>query len=315
MEKYDVIVIGGGAAGITSAIFTSRKKLRTLIITIDMGGQNLLTEHEENYPGYLESSGPKLMKIFETQAKRFGADFTFGKTKSVEKHGSNFIVATAHGEKYECRVLILAYGKVPRTLGIKGEEELLGRGVSTSSTFDAPKFAGKNVAVVGGGNSALEAAVSLADIASHVYLVHRRDAFRADEITVENVRGRKNVTFVLNSVPSEIEGHDHVTGLVTEDVNTKEKKHVNLDGVFIEIGFMVDTSMIQHLVSTNHEKEVVINKYCETSCPGIFAAGDITDTPYKQTATAVGLGATAGLSAYNYICKLDGKPGAKIDWN
>lgn len=314
-NKYDVIIIGGGAAGMTAAIYTCRKKLKTLIVTIDVGGQNLLTEHEENYPGYLELSGPKLMSIFEDQARKFGADFVFGKANKIEKTPSGFNVSLANSEEYECRALILAYGKVPRSLGVPGEDKFMGRGVSTCATCDSPLFRGKRVAVVGGGNSAIEAAELLSKFATHVYVVHRRDAFRADEVTMEKVKNAKNVEFVLNSAPVEIKGDKFVAGAVVEDVNTKQRRELKVDGVFVEIGYIVDTSFVRHLVEINKSNEITVNNNCETTHAGIFAAGDVTNVPYKQTVISAGMGATAGLSAYNYIMKLEGKPGAKIDWS
>jgi thioredoxin reductase (NADPH) len=312
---YDVIVIGGGAAGMTAAIYTCRKKLKTLVVTIDVGGQNLLTETEENYPGYTELSGPKLMSVFEEQAKKFGAEFVFGKAKTVKKKGNNFIVTLANGEVYEGRVLILAFGKVPRALGIPGEEKFMGRGVSTCATCDAPLFKNKRVAVTGGGNSALEAAELLTKFATHVYLIHRRDAFRGDEVTVEKVKSAKNIEFVLNSVPVEVKGDKFVAGVVVEDVNTKHKREIKVDGMFVEIGYIVDTEFVKDFVKLNEAKEIIVNEFCEAGHPGVFAAGDVTSVPYKQTVISAGMGATAGLSAYNYLMKLEGKPGAKIDWS
>ncbi len=314
-DLYDVIVIGGGAAGMTAAIYTCRKKLKTLIITIDVGGQNLLTEQEENYPGYLDLSGPKLMSIFENQAKKFGAEFAFGKAKTVKKNGNNFIVTLANDESYECRALILAFGKVPRSLGIPGEEKFMGRGVSTCATCDAPLFRNKRVAVVGGGNSAVEAAELLTRFSTHVYLIHRRDAFRADEITIDKVKSAKNAEFVLNSIPVDVRGDKFVAGIVVEDVNTKQQKELKVDGVFVEIGYIVDTEFVKDFVKLNDGREIIANDYCETGYPGVFAAGDVTHVPYKQTVISAGMGATAGLSAYNYLMKLEGKPGAKIDWS
>jgi thioredoxin reductase (NADPH) len=314
-NRYDVIIIGGGAAGMTAAIFTCRKKLRTLIVTIDVGGQNLLAENEENYPGYLDLSGPKLMSIFEKQAKKFGAEFVFGKVNKVEKMESSFLVGLANGESYEGRALILAYGKVPRPLGVPSEDKFMGRGISTCATCDAPLFKGKTVAVVGGGNSAIEAVELLTKFAKKVYLIHRRDAFRADEVTVEKLRSNKNVEFVLNSVPVEIKGEKFVAAVVVEDVKNKNREELKVDGVFIEIGYVVDTSFVRHLVEINENNEIVVNNACETREPGIFAAGDVTNVPYKQTVISAGMGATAGLSAYNYIMKIEGKSGAKIDWS
>lgn len=312
---YDVIIIGGGAAGLTAGIFTSRKKLKTLIITVDVGGQNLLTQVEENYPGYLDKSGPKLMSLFEQQAKSFGVKFIFGKVKTAKKKADNFVLTLANGESYETRSVIIASGKIPRTLGIPGEEEFMGRGVLNCVNFDPSGFKKKKVAVIGGGNCAVEAAEILAKFASNVYLVHRRDAFRADEITVEKLKTIKNVELVLDSVPVQIAGTSAVNALSVENVKSKKKRSIDVNNVFIEIGYIVDTDFAKELVKINEEKEIVVNSIGETSCPGIFAAGDVTNIPYKQTVVSAGMGAVAGLSAYNYLMKLEGKAGAKIDWS
>jgi thioredoxin reductase (NADPH) len=319
MHQYDVIIIGAGAAGLSAALFTCRKKMKTLIVSVDVGGQTNLTNHIENYPGFFNETpdypkGPKLMKIFEEQAKSYGAEIIYGKTDKLDKLEKGFRVHLTNGERYECKALILAYGKVPRSLGVPGEEKFIGRGVSGCSTLDAHKFSGKTVAVVGGGNSAVEGAELLTQFAKHVYLVHRRDAFRADEITVEKIKRNSKIEFVLNSVPVEIKGQNHVDSIVVEDVNTQHKKDLHVDGIFIEIGYMLDTAMAKPFVETNAAGEIIVNEACETSCPGLFAAGDITTIPFKQTIISAGQGATAGLTAYMYIMKMEGKTGVKLDW-
>ncbi|MBI4174697.1 MAG: FAD-dependent oxidoreductase [Candidatus Aenigmarchaeota archaeon] len=318
-ELYDIIVLGGGAAGLTAAIYTCRKKLKTLLITVDVGGQTLLTNHIENYPGYYTDtpgypSGPKLMQTFEEQAKLFGAELIFGKANRLEKTEKGFRVSLTNGEQYECRAIILAYGKVPRSLGIPGEDKFIGRGVSTCATCDAPIMKNKITAVVGGGNSAIEAAELLTKFSSKVYIIHRRDAFRADEITLDKVKANPKAEFVLNSVLTEIKGDKFVKAAVVEDVNTKAKREIELNGVFVEIGYIIETDFVKEFVTVNASNEIVVNEHCETGYPGIFAAGDLTNVPFKQTVISAGQGATAGLSAYNYLMKLEGKTGAKVDW-
>jgi thioredoxin reductase (NADPH) len=319
MQKYDVIILGGGAAGMTAAIYTCRKKLKTLLITVDVGGQTLLTNHIENYPGYYDGtpgypSGPKLMQTFESQARFFGAEFVFGKANNLEKTEGGFKISLTNGEQYECRAVILAYGKVPRPLGIPGEEKFIGRGVSTCATCDAPLMRNKTAAVVGGGNSAVEAAELLTKFASKVYLIHRRDAFRADEITLEKLKTNPKVELVLNSVLTDIKGDKFVKTAMVENVNTKEKREIEVSGVFVEIGYIIETDFVKEFVALNKSNEIVVNGMKETGYPGIFAAGDLTDVPYKQTVISAGEGATAALSAYNYLMKLEGKAGAKVDW-
>lgn len=314
-EKWDAIIVGGAAAGLSAAIYTCRKKMRTLVITVDVGGQNLLTEQEENYPGYMEMSGPKLMQIFQEQAVKFGAEFVFGKAVKLDKVGDEFKVTVGSGEEYFGKIIILASGKIARKLGVPNEDKFLGRGVHTCATCDAPFAKGKTVAVIGGGNSAIEAAELLSKFAGKVYLIHRRDDFRADPITVDKVKALPNVEFVLNSEVREIKGDQKVVGITVENAKTNEKREINLDSVFIEIGYILDTEWVKHLVKTNELGEIVVNKKTETSQPGIFAAGDVTDSPYKQTVTAAGEGAIAGLSAYNWLRGKEGKPAIKVDWD
>jgi thioredoxin reductase (NADPH) len=310
---YDVIIVGAGAAGLTAAIYAGRRLLKTLVISFDIGGQMLLTEQIENYPGYLDKSGPKLMKIFEEQARKFGAEIIIGYVSRIEKVNDHFKVISNVGE-FETKTVIVAGGSVPRKLNVPGEDKLLGRGVSTCVTCDAPFAKNKVVAVVGGGNSSLEGAEVLSKFANKVYLIHRRDSFRADELTVERVKTLKNVEFILNTIVTEIKGDEKVECILIKNVKTGEIKELKVDMVFVEIGREININYVKHLVKTDELNQIIINKACETSCPGIFAAGDVTDVPYKQTVTAAGLGAVAALSAYNYIAKKEGKSLVKTDW-
>ena len=308
---YDVIIVGAGAAGLTAAVYTCRKKLKTAILSIDVGGQTNLTSHIENYPGSGPMSGPELMQRFQNEAIGFGAELIMGKVIKVDKTEKGFKVTLANDEDYECRALILAYGKVPKSLGIENEEKFFGRGVSTCVTCDAPLYKNREVAVIGGGNSAVEGALELADIAKKVYLVHRRDSFRADEVTVEKIKGHKNIEVALNNVSTKVIGEKNVDGLEVENIVTKEKRQLKVDGIFIEIGYVVDTSFVSHLVKVNDKKEIIVDERCNTSHPGIFAAGDITPVPYKQTVIAAGEGSKAALECYRW---LTGGKGAILDW-
>lgn len=308
---YDVIIVGAGAAGLTAAVYTCRKKLKTAIISIDVGGQTNLTSHIENYPGTGPMHGIELMRRFQDEAIGFGAELIMGKVNKVEKIGNSFRVGLANGETYECSALILAYGKVPKSLGIEGEEKFLGRGVSTCVTCDAPLFKNRNVAIIGGGNSAIEGALELATIAGKVYLIHRRENFRADEITVQKLKNYPQIELVLNSVPLKVIGNKNVDGIAVENIVTKETKEINVDGIFIEIGYIVDTSFVQHLVKVNEKKEIIVDERGNTSHPGIFACGDVTPVPYKQTVIAAGEGSKAALECYRW---LTGGKGAILDW-
>lgn len=313
-KNWDVVIVGGAAAGMSAAIYTCRKKMKTLIVTVDVGGQNLLTEQEENYPGYMEMSGPKLMSIFQEQAVKFGAEFVFGKAVKLEKVSDGFKVTLGDGEEYVGKTVILAYGKIARALGVPGEDKFMGRGVHTCATCDAPFTKNKTVAVTGGGNSALEAVELLSKFATKVYLIHRRDEFRADPITVDKIKALPNVEFVLNADVKEIRGEEKVKSVVVsmKDGSTKD---IPLDNLFIEIGYILETSWVKELVKTNELGEIIVTRKAETSEPGLFAAGDVTDSPYKQTITAAGEGAISGLTAYNYFRMLQGKPAVKLDWD
>jgi thioredoxin-disulfide reductase len=298
---YDVIIVGAGAAGLTAAIYTCRKKLKTAVISIDVGGQTNLTSHIENYPGTGPMHGVELMRRFQDEAIGFGAELIMGKAIKVDKTDNSFKVGLTNGEEYEAKALILAYGKVPKSLGIEGEEKFMGRGVSTCVTCDAPLYKNRDAVIIGGGNSAVEGALELATIARKVYLIHRRDSFRADEITVEKLKQFPNIELVLNSISLKINGEKNVESITVENINTKEQRTLKVDGIFIEIGYVVDTSFVQHLVKVNEKKEIIVDDRCNTSHPGIFAAGDITPVPYKQTVIAAGEGSKAALECYRWL--------------
>ena len=309
---YDVIIVGAGAAGLTAAVYTCRKKLKTAVASIDIGGQTNLTNHIENYPGTGPMSGPELMQRFQNEAIGFGAEIIMGKVDKVDKTEKGFKIHLANDEEYECKSLILAYGKVPRSLGIEGEERFFGRGISTCVTCDAPLYKNRETLVIGGGNSAVEGALELATIAKKVYLVHRRDTFRADEVTVEKLKDNPAIELVLNSVGTKVIGEKNVDGMEVENIVTKERRTLKVDGIFIEIGYVVDTSFVSHLVKVNDKKEIIVDERGNTSCPGIFAAGDITPVPYKQTVIAAGEGSKAALECYKW---LTGGKGAVLDWS
>jgi thioredoxin reductase (NADPH) len=284
------------------------------MITVNIGGQILLTEHIENYPGYQAISGLELSQKFEEQMKKFSAEQAFGKVQSVGRSGDNFEIILATGDKYQGRALILAFGKIPRSLGVPGEDKFLGKGVSTCAVCDAPLYREKTAVVVGGGNSALEAAEILARFAKKVYIVHRREEFVGDQTTMDRVKANNKIEMILNSAATEVRGEKFVSAVEIENVNTHEKRELKADGLFVEIGYETKTDWVKDFVKLNELGEIIINDKCETSQAGVFAAGDVASSPYKQLVIAAGQGAIAGLSAFNYLQRISGKAQLRGDW-
>lgn len=302
MKSYDVIIIGGGAAGLTSAIYSCRKSLKTLLIKgPHPGGETALTNNIENYPGYENGSGSQLMDIFERQAKKFGTEFLEDTVLKVTKKENKFLVKLESNNELESKTVILAFGRKRRKLNIPGEDKFLGRGLSTCAICDLPLFSKKTIAIIGGGNSAVEAAVEASSVAKKTFLIHRREDFRADEITVREMKKKKNVELVLNTMPLEILGENFVTGLKIKNLKTSKEKTIPVEGVFTEIGYDTDTTIVKELVDTNEIGEIIVDLKCKTKTPGLFAAGDLTLIPYKQTVISAGMGSIAALEAHKYI--------------
>jgi thioredoxin reductase (NADPH) len=299
---YDVIIVGAGPAGLTAAIYARRRLLKTLVITMDIGGQVVLTENIENYLGYTGKSGAHLAIIFEQQARKYGTEIMIGEVKKVEKEGGLFRVHSTVGD-FLSRTVIVTGGRMPKSLNALGEQQFLGKGVNTSLTCDLDLASGKNVAIVGGGNTALQRAEVLSKVADKLYLIHRREQFRSDEVTVENVKKCPNVEFILNSLVVEMRGGERLNSVLIKNLKTEEQKELKVDMIFLDIGRDIKLDYIKDLVETTGAGKIVIDKYGRTSCEGIFAAGDITDSPYAQAIIAAGQGATAILSAYAYLIK------------
>jgi len=297
---YDVIIIGGGPAGITSAIYTSRQLLKTLVITRDVGGQVVKTPDIENYPGFDLVSGPELANKFLNQAKKFGSEIIFDEVTKIEDKENKFQIF-GRNDVYQSYSLILAFGKIPRILNIPGEKEFKGKGVSYCATCDAPFFKNKTVIVSGGGNSALDAVLLLSKIAKKVYLIHRRDEFTAEEIRIGKVKKINNVEIITNAIIKEIKGSKTVESAVYTK-NSKEKE-IKTDGVFIEIGYIVEDGIIKKFVEMDEKNQIVVKKDHSTSREGVFAAGDLTNSYYKQIVISAGEGAIAALSAAKYLNK------------
>ena len=297
---YDIVIVGAGAAGLTAAIYAGRKKLRCVLVTgPNIGGETNTTNDIQNYPGY-EGPGPELMKKFWASAKKWGCEINDSMVSKVSKP-KDFVVELSDGKKIESKTVILCYGRERRKLNIPGEDKFFGRGLSTCTTCDAPLFPNKDTVVIGGGNSALEGALELSRIAKKVYLIHRRDKFRADEVTVEHAKKDPKIEIITNHVPVEIMGDKFVKALIIEDVNTKKRRELSVQGVFSEIGWETHTDMVKGLVEINSVGEILVDVLCKTKTPGLFACGDLTHVPYKQTVISAGMGAVALLEAYRYV--------------
>lgn len=297
---YDVIIIGGGPAGLTAGLYASRRTLKTLILTKDLGGQAAISYDVENYPGVDLIDGLSLMQKFAGQAQKFGAEIRYGLVKKIRKEKKEFVVETDQ-TKFQVKALILAFGLEPRDLDIAGEQKFKGRGVSYCATCDGPLFKGKTVAVVGGGNSALDAAEYLAKLAAKIYLIHRHNQFRGEEIIVARLKKNPVVEMVLSSEIIEIKGNQFVESIIIKDNGHNKNKELKVNGVFVEIGYTTKTEVIKGLVKTNGRGEIITDKDTNTSQAGIFACGDVTDCSYKQIIISAGEGAKAALQAYKYL--------------
>jgi thioredoxin-disulfide reductase len=312
-DIYDVIIIGGASAGLTAAIYSSRRAMKTLVLTKDIGGQLSTTPDVENYPGYEFIEGWTLSDKFKKQAEKFGAEVVFAEVSSVNKEGEDFVIMAAE-KKYVARTVILAFGKTPRNLDVPGEYEYRGKGVSYCATCDMPLFKKKTVAVVGGGNSALDAAIYGSNVAEKVYLIHRRDQYRGEQVLIDRMNAIANIEPIYNAIVKKVKGEQFVTAITIEDVNTGEERDVIVNGVFVEIGYVVKAEFVKHLVEMNERSEVITDKHMMTVTPGLFAAGDLTTSIYKQAVISAGEGCTAALAAYEYLLKKQGRTAVTADW-
>ena len=297
----DVIIIGGGPAGMTASIYAARKVLNQVLISPDVGGQAAWASEVENYLGYSVISGFELAEKFEDHVKKFGVERLDDRVATLRKHGRAFVVKTEGGREFVSRSVIVASGRSARNLGVPGEEEFKGRGVSYCATCDAPLFAGEHVAVIGGGNAGLDAGVQLAKIAQRVYLIELEDQLTGDKKFQERIRGAKNVELLLGTEVTAIMGNKLVNGITIKNDETGEERKLDVAGVFIEIGSMPNVDFLPPEVKVNKHKEVVIDCACYTSMSGVFAAGDVTNIPNKQIIVAAGEGAKALLSANDYL--------------
>jgi alkyl hydroperoxide reductase subunit F len=294
----DLIIVGAGPAGIAAGVYAARKKIDSLILTEDVGGQTVWSADIENYIGYQFITGVELTRKFREHLEQFDVDLRERETVTmVEKQGGTIRVETDKS-RHEARCVIVASGRAPRRLNVEGEQEFRNRGVTYCATCDGPLFAGKPVAIVGGGNSALEATLQMMNIAEKVYVFERGDQLKADPIMVEKARANDKVSIYTGSLVQKVRGDNVVSGI---DVLTVGKPETfDVEGIFIEIG-SIPTSDFLRDVKKNEAGEILVNCLCQTAVPGIFAAGDVTNVYARQIIVACGEGAKAALAAFEYL--------------
>lgn len=302
---YDLIIIGGGPAGITAGIYAARQRLNTLLITKGFGGY--ITEKAvliENYPGFEEISGMELTQKFEKQLRKQKVEIERDEVRGIKKLGKGFLVLTKSKNKFEAKAVIIASGADPRPLEVPGEKEFLGKGVSYCVTCDGPLFSDKTVAIAGGGNAGFEAAIFLSKIAKKIYILEYNLQIGADAENQELVKKGGKVEIITNVSVKKIQGDKFVKSLSYQDRKTKKIINLSIDGVFVEIGSQPATSFVGGLVDFNKKDEIIVDpKTCATTTAGLFAAGDVEDVPYNQIVIAAGEGAKAAISAAAYLQK------------
>ncbi len=301
MQERELVIIGGGPAGMAAAVYGRRAGLDVLVLEkSNVGGQILITSEIENYLGQKHISGPELADTFRAHAEHFGAEIRKAVVKNIIPHGGTNTVVTADGE-IRAKGLIVATGAAFRRLGAKGEKELTGAGVSYCAVCDAAFYQDEVVAVIGGGNTAVEEACYLTQFASKVYIVHRRDEFRADRMAVKRALDNPKIVPVWDSVLESVNGSDLVEGITVKNVKTGELSDIEVAGVFVFVGTLPITECMGDLCERADGGWIKTDEHMATSVPGIFAAGDVRNTPLRQVITAASDGAIAAMTAYHYI--------------
>ena len=305
-ETYDVLVIGGGPAGASAAIYSARKGIRTGVIAERFGGQVMDTMSIENFISVKETEGPKLVQALEQHVKEYEVDImNLQRAKSVQKNDLNslFEIELENGGKLKSKSVIVATGARWRELNVPGEKEFKGKGVAYCPHCDGPLFKGKHVAVIGGGNSGVEAAIDLANIVGHVTLFEFASELKADHILQKRLYSLSNVDVILDAQTTEVIGTDKVSGMIYLDRKSNEKKTIELEGIFIQIGLLPNTDFVKNIVDLSRFGEIIVDNHNQSSLPGLFAAGDVTTVPYKQIIIAMGEGARASLGAFDYLIR------------
>lgn len=311
-RKYEIVIVGAGPAGLSAGMYVSRQKVSCIVISKDLGGQMNLIPKLENYPGTIMSSGPLLARTLENQYLSFGGDMTYDTVNNVSETDEGLIIKTVRSE-YEAKALVVAAGKVPNNLGLENESTYQNKGVHYCTKCDAPFYQGRTTASVGVGAYLLESGILLSRMANQVYVIYKGGRLGGDADLIKSLENKENVELIPNSSIKAINGNGSLEQITISDKGGNEKT-IQIDGLFIEMGSKINLGFVKHLVELNPKGEIKVNNGGKTSHPAIFAAGDATDIPYKQIVAACGDGAAAGLSAFNYVEKLRGRPGVRADW-
>jgi thioredoxin-disulfide reductase len=302
---YDSIIIGASAAGISSAIYLKRRGINFLILAKDIGGEMALSGIVDNYPGIPKTTGLELTKKFKEHLESYGIEVINEEVIKLDKNNDLFVISTNKNNTYYSKTVIIATGSKPKKLNIPGEEEFYHKGVSYCSVCDMPLFKDKVVAIIGGGNSALEAGLMAADICKYAYIINKNPSFKGDKVLIEQLERKENIKIIYNALTQEIYGDKFVKGIKYMDTISNTIQDINVDGVFIHIGMKPNSEFIPDSWNVkNTYGEIIINKLCETNVTGLFAGGDVTDIPFKQIGIAVGHGIICALSTVNYLNKL-----------
>jgi len=312
LQEFEIVIVGAGPAGLSAGMYVARQNVSCLIISKDLGGQMNLIPRLENYPGAIMTSGQILAKTLETQYLSFKGEIVYDTVEKIDEFEGGFKIKTTRSE-YAAKSVVLAPGKVPNMLGLENESDYFNKGIHYCTKCDAPFYQGRTTASVGVGNYLLESGLLLSRMASKMYLILRGAKLSGDKDLVAAIENNKNIEIVTQSSVKAISGNSVLQQITIVDSSGAEKV-LDVDALFIEMGSKINLDYVKHLVKINTKGEIEIESGGMTSHPAIFAAGDATTIPYKQIIVACGDGSNAGLSAFNYIEKLKGKPGVRADW-
>ena len=312
MQEFEIVIVGAGPAGLSAGMYVARQNVSCLIISKDLGGQMNLIPKLENYPGTIMSSGQILAKTLETQYLSFKGEIVYDTVEKIDESDGGFKIKTTRSE-YKAKAIVLAPGKVPNMLGVENESEYFNKGIHYCTKCDAPFYQGRITASIGVGSYLVESGLLLSRMASKMYLILKGSKLAGDKDLVAALENNKNIEIITQSSVKSISGNSILQQITIVDSSGAEKV-LDVDALFIELGSKINLDYVKHLVKINTKGEIEIESGGMTSHPAIFAAGDATTIPYKQIIVACGDGSNAGLSAFNYVEKLKGKPGIRADW-